>query len=205
MIIIQAVSFLKKKRISGLPERPALGARLLRQLTPAQGEEDPVTKHKGGPRAPYSNLQTLSLATGVFSEQFLHRVILFMLIRPGFGHWTMWGHRMPTALGEPRSLSSQSLGTWGNPAQHSHLAFPSGLCGLDPGQVSRWHDALATLFFGGPGMGVSSLEPLIRDPITPGELPTLHTDQVFGATRVTCGELSYSWPVETDLGRDHLI
>lgn len=123
MILIQAVSFLKNKRISGLPQRPALGARLLRQLTQAQGEEDPVTKHKGGPRAPYSNLQTLSLATGVFSEQFLHRAILFMLIGPGFGHWTMWGHRTPAPLGEPRSLSSQSLGTWGNPAQIPTLPF----------------------------------------------------------------------------------
>ena len=62
------------------------------------------------------------------------------------------------------------------------------------GGVMRW----PTLFFGGPVTGVSS--PLIRVPITPGELPTLHTDQVFGATRVTCGELRYTWPMDNRSG-----
>ena len=48
--------------------------------------------------------------------------------------------------------------------------------------------------------GASSLEPLIRVLIMPGELPTLHTDQVFGATRVTCGELRYTWPMDNRSG-----
>ena len=123
-----------------------------------------------------------------------------MLVGPGFGHWTMWCWRTPVPLGKPCSLSTHSLGTRGNAAQQSHHVFPSGLCGLDPGQVSQWHDALATLFFGGPVTGASSLEPLIRVPITPGELPTLHTDQVFGATCVTCGERRYTWPMDNRSG-----
>lgn len=122
MILIQAVSFLKKNRISGLPQRPALGADLLRQLTQAQGEEDPVTKHKGGPRAPFSNLQTLSLATGVFSEQFLHRAILFMLIGPGLVTGQCGAGEPPLPWGSHAHCPLKAWGLGG--AQHSIPTLP---------------------------------------------------------------------------------
>ena len=163
-----------------------------------------MTKDKGGPCAPYSDLQTLFFAMGVFPEQFLHLRRLgcdsFHARQARF--WSLDNAMLEdrSSLGEAMLTVLSQPGDSGNPAQQSHHAFPSGLCGLDPGQVSRWHDALSTLFFGGLVTGASSLEPLIRVLIMPGELPTLPTDQVFGATRVTCGELRYTWPMDNRSG-----
>lgn len=82
------------------------------------------------------------------------------------GPWFSWGSHAycpPTAWG------------WGTlpqfPPSTPH-AFPSGPCGLDPGQVSWWHNSLATLWWSCYG------KPLIRAPIRFGEL-----SGVWGHTR----------------------
>ena len=171
-------SFLKKKPISGVPQRPALATHFVLQLTQARGEEDPVTKHKGSPRAHYSDLQTLSLAMGVSPGQFPHWRLWY---DSSHAHWArFWSlenvvlPKEPSSLGEAVLTALPQSGGLGNPAAASPaptlcLPFWSVWSGS---WASISKAQLAGSSFGGPSMGESSLEPLVRAPIVLGELPT---------------------------------
>ena len=120
-------------------------------------------------------------------------MIPLTLTGPGFGHWRMWSYqRSPAPLGKPCLLPSHSLGVWGILPQRplpQPCAFPSGLCGRDPGQVSRRRNSLAALLVVLVwGRAPSSLW---SEPLSCLEsCPPLHIDQVFGVTSVMCGRLA---------------
>lgn len=117
------LQFLKEKPHLWPPTAPCPRYTFCAAADPGPGEEDPVTKHKGSPRAHYSDLQTLSLAMGVSPGQFRHRHLWY---DSSHVHWArFWSlenvvlPNEPSALGEGMLTVLPQPGGSGNPAAAS--------------------------------------------------------------------------------------
>lgn len=130
--------FLEKEPHPGLPQRPCPVHIYCGSADPGPGERRPGDKAQRNSCVLTQTSRPSSLVIGVFPGQFLHPrrqgAILFTLSGQVLvtGRCGRGGPQLP--WGSHAHSSSQPGGTWGNPAQHSQQAFPSGLCGLDPGQ-----------------------------------------------------------------------